>query len=80
MTKEEISKTYDIVTQDDIAANPDWTDKHLGMKKTNPMTNQPLFIEHDHWFRIRAKFVWKDAPVIEQAGQESGAYGDFGDF
>lgn len=61
MTGEEISKVFDIVTQQDIETNPAWTDKDLGRKKTTAF-GQEQFINRDHWFRIQAKFVWKDAP------------------
>ena len=67
MTNEEISKTYDIITQRDIDSDPELTDRDLGRKKTNPMTSKELFIERDCWFRIRAKFVWKDAPEEKPA-------------
>lgn len=61
MTNEEISKTYDIVTQQDIDSGSSWTDKDLGRKKTTSF-GQEKFLVRDHWFRIQAKFVWKDAP------------------
>ena len=60
MTGEEISTTYDIVTQQDIDADPDLTDRDLGRKKLNYGKEQ--FIERDQWFRIQAKFVWKNTP------------------
>jgi hypothetical protein len=31
-----------------------------------------LFIDHDRWFRIKAKFVWKDAPKIEEPAMGAG--------
>jgi hypothetical protein len=66
MTNEEISRTYDIVTQKDIDTDPQkWTEKDLGRKKYNPLNRTELFIDHDYWFRIKAKFVWKDAPKVE---------------
>jgi len=45
LTKEEISKTFDI--------------DEKGRKKIDSF-GQPLYIERDRWFRIRAKFIWKD--------------------
>jgi hypothetical protein len=66
MTNEEISRTYDIVTQKDIDNNPQkWTDKDLGRKKYNPLNREELYIDHDHWFQIKAKFIWKNAPKVE---------------
>lgn len=65
MTNEEISKTYDIITQRDIDRDPELTDKDLGRVKYNSLTGEEQFIERDHWFRIQAKFVWKDAPQEE---------------
>ncbi|MCI0498180.1 MAG: pilus assembly protein PilM [Planctomycetales bacterium] len=63
MTGEEMSKTFDIITERDIAGNPQqWTEKNLGQKKYNKISGQPEYIERDRWFRIQAKFVWKDAP------------------
>ncbi|HOK95016.1 MAG TPA: pilus assembly protein PilM [Anaerohalosphaeraceae bacterium] len=62
MTGEEISKTFDIITQKDISADPRLTDKDLGKKKFNPISGAPQYIERDYWFRIQAKFVWKEAP------------------
>lgn len=73
MTHEEISRTYDIVTQEDIDNNPEkWKDTDLGKKKYNPLTREELFIDHDHWFRIQAKFVWKDAPKTDAAAVSGG--------
>jgi type IV pilus assembly protein PilM len=47
LTREEIGKTFDL------------DDK--GRKKYNNF-GQPLYIERDRWFRIRAKFLWENAP------------------
>lgn len=65
MTNEEISKTYDYITQQDIDQDPELAEKDLGKKKYNKLTRDPLYIERDHWFRIKAKFVWKEAPKEE---------------
>ena len=62
MTNEEISRTYDIVTQRDIENDPSLKETDLGKKKTNPLNGKELFNDHDHWFRIKAKFIWKEAP------------------
>lgn len=64
MTGEEISKTYDIITQKDVDADPDLTDKDLGKKKLDNFGKEQ-FIEHDRWFRIQAKFIWTNAPAAE---------------
>ena len=66
MTGEEISKTYDIITQQDIDADPDLTDRDLGRKKLDDFSAEK-FIERDHWFRIQAKFVWKDVSESDNA-------------
>jgi type IV pilus assembly protein PilM len=47
LTREEICKTFDL--------------DNKGRKKYNNF-GQLLYIERDKWFRIRAKFLWKDAP------------------
>jgi len=70
MTGEEISKTYDIVTQQDVDANPDWTERDLGKIKTDRFGDQQ-FIERDRWFRIEAKFVWKNAPADTETTAET---------
>ncbi len=62
MTQEEISRTYDIILQDDIRRNPELTDRDLGRVKLTPLGTEQ-YIERDHWFRIQLKFIWKDAPT-----------------
>jgi type IV pilus assembly protein PilM len=52
LTKEEINKTFSL------------DDK--GRKKYDAF-GQPTYIERDRWFRIKAKFIWKNAP--QQQGQ-----------
>ena len=66
MTGEEISKTYDIITQQDIDADSDLTERDLGRKKLDNF-GEEQFIERDHWFRIQAKFVWKKKPEADNA-------------
>ena len=66
MTNEEISKTSDIFTQEEINSDSELTEKDIGRKKYNKSTGDELFIERDHWFRIRAKFIWKDGPEIPE--------------
>ena len=66
MTNEEMSLTYDIVTQKDVDADPQLSERDLGKKKTTSF-GEEKFIERDRWFRIQAKFIWKDAPEGEDA-------------
>lgn len=77
MTGEEISKTFDIYTQEDISRNPNLTERDLGRVKYTQF-NEPQYIVRDHWFRVKAKFVWKDAPQIEGEGGGGGYGGGFG--
>ena len=72
MTQEEMSRTYDIFTRQDIARNPELTDRDLGRKKLTQF-GEERYIERDHWFRIQVKFVWKDAP--KPAAPLDGGYG-----
>lgn len=65
MTGEEMSKVFDIVTQEDISNDPSLSEKELGKIKRNEF-NEPQFIERDYWFRISAKFLWKSAPPLPQ--------------
>ena len=73
MTGEEMSKTYDIITEKDLAENPELTEKDLGRK--NYKFGKEMFIERDSWFRIQAKFVWKDAPKIADPSGGMPGYG-----
>jgi type IV pilus assembly protein PilM len=52
LTKEEISKTFDLDSN--------------GRKKLDSF-GKPVYIERDKWFRIKAKFLWKD-PSAQQTG------------
>ncbi len=65
MTGEEMSKVFDIVTQEDISNDPSLSEKELGKIKRDEF-NEPRFIERDSWFRISAKFLWKGAPPLPQ--------------
>jgi type IV pilus assembly protein PilM len=47
LTEEEISKTFAL--------------DNKGKKKYDTF-GQPVYVERDRWFRIRAKFIWKNAP------------------
>jgi type IV pilus assembly protein PilM len=64
MTDEEISKTYDLYTPQDVASNPELSEKDIGRKKYNSYGKEQ-FIERDSWFRIQAKFIWKGAPKVQ---------------
>ena len=76
MTNEEISRTSDIITQKEIDSDPELTEKDLGRIKINKSTGKGLYIDRDCWFRIRAKFIWKDAPKeASAAGGTGGAMG-----
>jgi hypothetical protein len=55
LTKEEMSKTFDLDVK--------------GKKKYDSF-EQPVYIERDKWFRIKAKFLWKDA--LPSQGQPAG--------
>ncbi|MBM4102828.1 MAG: type IV pilus assembly protein PilM [Planctomycetes bacterium] len=63
MTDEEMSKTYDFITPQDVAGNSEWSEKDIGRKKYD--FGKEKFIERDSWFRIQAKFIWKGAPQIQ---------------
>jgi hypothetical protein len=58
MTSEEMSKTFDLVTQEEIDGDPSKSERDLGKKKYTDF-GQPKYIVKDHWFRVKAKFVWK---------------------
>jgi type IV pilus assembly protein PilM len=64
MTDEEISKTYDLITPQDVERNPEWSEKDIGRKKYDSYGKEK-FIVRDTWFRIQAKFVWKGAPNVQ---------------
>lgn len=68
MTQEEISRTYDIYTQDDIARDPSLKSTDLGRKKYTPF-GEEKFIDRDQWFRIYAKFAWKNPDNAPTDGQ-----------
>lgn len=38
-------------------------------------TNEPVYEINDHWFRVKAKFVWKDAPAKPEEPRSPGAMG-----
>ena len=71
MTQEEMSKTYDIYTREEIGRSPELSDKDLGRIKLTTFGEQQ-FIERDHWFRIEVKFVWKDATKIAKPKDNTG--------
>ena len=72
MTQEEISRTYDIYTLEDINRDPELTERDLGRIKLTPF-GEPRYIERDQWFRIQVKFIWTEAPQDTAApGQGAG--------
>lgn len=64
MTNEEMSKTFDLITQDDIDADSDKSERDLGKKKYTDF-GQPKYLVRDHWFRLKVKFLWKGAAKPE---------------
>jgi hypothetical protein len=64
MTEEEMSKTYDLITAEDVEKNPEWSEKDIGRKKYDSFGKEK-FIARDTWFRIQAKFAWKGAPLVQ---------------
>jgi type IV pilus assembly protein PilM len=71
MTNEEISRIFDIVTEVDIASDPELSDSQVGKKKLDDFGKE-IFIERDYWFRIKAKFLWKGSPDAKAASQSTG--------
>lgn len=74
MTNEEMSKVFNIITAEDVAANPNLTEKDLGRIEFDKLTNEPLYIERDNWFRISAKFRWKKAPQMPTVAPAGSPY------
>ena len=64
MTDEEMSKTFDLVTQEEVDSDPSKSERDLGKRKYTDF-GQPKYIVRDHWFRIKAKFLWKGAAKPE---------------
>ncbi|MBN1125319.1 MAG: pilus assembly protein PilM, partial [Sedimentisphaerales bacterium] len=73
LTGEEISKVFDIITEEDIATNPDLTDKNLGERKFDQY-RRPKFIVRDHWFRVKCKFLWEGGPEVPKKPVMGGGY------
>ncbi|MHC5060259.1 MAG: pilus assembly protein PilM [Planctomycetota bacterium] len=67
MTSEEMSKTFDLITQEEVDADPDKTERDLAKKKYTDF-GEPKYIVRDHWFRLKAKFLWKSA-AVEKKGK-----------
>jgi len=65
LTKEELSKTIDLVTQQDIDSDPSLSERTIGKMKYTAF-GEPKHITRDHWFKISVKFLWKDAPAKSQ--------------
>jgi len=70
MTNEEMSKTFDLVTQEDIDADPSKSERDLGKKKYTRF-GQPKYLVRDHWFRLKVKFLWKGAASLEKKSAPS---------
>jgi len=70
MTNEEMSKTFDLVTREEIDSDPSKSERDLGKKKYTDF-GQPRYIVKDHWFRVKAKFLWKGAPKAQSASTPS---------
>lgn len=64
MTKEEMSKTFDLVTKEDLEVLR-LTEKSIGKKEYDDF-GKVKYITRDHWFRIKAKITWKDAPELSK--------------
>jgi len=64
LTKEEIAKTVDYITQEEINNDSSMDQDDLGRVKTDRNGAQ-MYITRDHWFRINAKFLWKNAPKLQ---------------
>jgi type IV pilus assembly protein PilM len=58
MTNEEMSKTFDLITEEDINVDPGKTERDLGKKEYTDF-GQPKYLVRDHWFRVQVKFSWK---------------------
>jgi type IV pilus assembly protein PilM len=71
MTQEEMSRTYDIYTREEVARNSELSDRDIGRKKLTSFGGEQ-FIERDHWFRIQIKFIWKDAVKVAKPQDASG--------
>jgi type IV pilus assembly protein PilM len=74
MTQEEISRTYDIYTLEDINRNPELTDRDLGRIKLTPF-GEPQYINRDRWFRIQLKVIWTEAPKPAETSLDTGMGG-----
>jgi len=66
MTDEEMSKTYDFITQQEINSDPSMDADDLGKIKIDRMNGKPKYIVRDHWFRLNVKFLWTEAPKEDE--------------
>ncbi len=64
MTEEEMSQTFDIITEEEVERDPSLSERDLGRKEYTRF-EEPKLITRDHWFRLQAKFLWKNAPDTE---------------
>ena len=76
MTREEMSKTIDYVTQQEVDSDPSLDADDLGKIKID-LNGEPKYITRDHWFRINVKFLWTGAPeeLKKSATRGSGQFG-----
>ncbi len=66
LTGEEMSRVVDIWTQNEIDAGLSPEGAKAGDIKFDPLTGDEKYILHDTWFKIKAKFLWKDALEIDK--------------
>jgi type IV pilus assembly protein PilM len=72
MTGEEMSKTFDLITQEEVDNNPRLSEKDIGIKKLDEYDNEK-YVTRDHWFRLNIKIKWANAPLNNSADQSSTA-------
>ncbi len=71
LTREEINKTFSLILQPDIDADPTLSEKDLGRIRLTPY-GEPQYIVRDRWFRLSFKLLWKNAP--KKTAPSSGYY------
>jgi hypothetical protein len=71
MTREEMSKTFDFITQEEIDSDPALDADDLGRIKIDKLNGEPKYIVRDHWFRINVKFLWNESPDAQKKDEGS---------
>ena len=66
LTGEEMSRVIDIWNQNEIDAGLAPEGTKAGDIKFDPLTGDEKYTLHDTWFKIKAKFLWKDALEINK--------------